>query len=84
MDNEQLNRLLEKLDKIPDKLEAIDQEIKIMTKIVTNLNAKDLPQRVKSLEKELSDLKINQARFLTGIALLAFIIPILLKYLTAG
>lgn len=76
MENEYLKKILEKLDNMEDDIKTLAQETAI-------LHAKDLPSRMNSVESQLSEVKVVQARFFAGITTLAFIVPIALKFITS-
>lgn len=68
--------------KILDKLDTMEGELRNLTKKTDILHAKDLPTRMNTVEQQLSEVKVVQARFFAGITTLAFVIPLALKYIS--
>lgn len=69
------------LKKILDKLELMEHELKQLTSQIDTLNAKDLPVRTDRLERKVSDIEVKQAKVYAGITVIAFLVPIALKFI---
>jgi hypothetical protein len=65
--------------KILEKLEVMELELRQLTSKIDTIDAKDLPKRMNKVESDLGNLKVNQAKVYAGITVIAFLVPLLLK-----
>lgn len=69
------------LKKILDKLDLMEIELKELTSKIDTLNAKDLPARMNRVENKVSGIEVKQAKVYAGITVIAFLVPIALKFI---
>lgn len=71
----------EYLKKILDKLDMMEMELKSLTSKIDTLDAKDLPARMNSIEKQVGQLQVNQAKVFAGITTFVTVLSVGLKFI---